>query len=448
MTRRSSVLLSVGAALIAALAVAAIALATQRSHDDHPPAKAKAATGNAAQPRIAGPMMPPPGQGSTGHLRVKSPVTLEARTPDPLGGPDWVVRVATTQAAVPTARGGLNVEAPQRCAQLGRLVNDRFGWVDGNDVFHPVPIDSTLVPIICASTSPGQGHDPQVNVANRVAKSSQTNAHLIQTVVWGLAGASAQSTVTVDGHDHPAASSQDGVFVVPVAASAHRPDVHLAVRYADGLTATADDSYRADSLSALAVQARLWRQMRVHPKHPAPAIPPANAQAVVDARYADPDGGLPYAMLAIRCGGDRWCPSELGNVVGDRVGMVREPAGLFADEQASPNFGIASSNPQPTKRRPLVFDTGESAFRSDGTQAPGALRAQQGTTTIEGVADPSVKTITIVSPRDTRTIVPSLHAHAFAAVYDGRFAAGRFTMTAKLADGRTYREKPFSPNYP
>jgi hypothetical protein len=45
-----------------------------------------------------------------------------------------------------------------------------------------------------------------------------------------------------------------------------------------------------------------------------------------------------------------------------------------------------------------------------------------------------VVTVTIRTPRDVRTLVPSAK-HAILAVYDGRFPGGKVTATARFKDG-------------
>jgi hypothetical protein len=52
-----------------------------------------------------------------------------------------------------------------------------------------------------------------------------------------------------------------------------------------------------------------------------------------------------------------------------------------------------------------------------------------------GSARADVRSITIATPRDVRTLVPSSPAHAFIAVYDGSFPTGKIVTTAHFADG-------------
>jgi hypothetical protein len=46
-----------------------------------------------------------------------------------------------------------------------------------------------------------------------------------------------------------------------------------------------------------------------------------------------------------------------------------------------------------------------------------------------------VREITIQTPRDVRTIVPSPRAHAFIVVYDGSFPAGNTDLRVTFSDG-------------
>jgi hypothetical protein len=48
-----------------------------------------------------------------------------------------------------------------------------------------------------------------------------------------------------------------------------------------------------------------------------------------------------------------------------------------------------------------------------------------------------VERVTLDSPRDVRTLVPSPTGHAVLAVYDGHFIDGFVTMTAQLRGGET-----------
>jgi hypothetical protein len=75
----------------------------------------------------------------------------------------------------------------------------------------------------------------------------------------------------------------------------------------------------------------------------------------------------------------------------------------------------------------------------DPTAAPDQgrteLRTLPGHTILYGAALPTVRQLTIESPRDVRTLVPSPNARSFLVVYDGTFPAGQFKLTATFNDG-------------
>lgn len=93
----------------------------------------------------------------------------------------------------------------------------------------------------------------------------------------------------------------------------------------------------------------------------------------------------------------------------------------------------------------LVGETFAAAFH-DRRQFRGriALRTLPGRTVIYGLARPDVREITIESPRDVRTIVPSARAHAFIVVYDGSFATGETVFRITFKNG-THATQLFGP---
>lgn len=51
-----------------------------------------------------------------------------------------------------------------------------------------------------------------------------------------------------------------------------------------------------------------------------------------------------------------------------------------------------------------------------------------------------MRTVTIATPRDVRTLRPSSTGRAILAVYDGTFPAGETVITSTFADGSTRRQ--------
>jgi hypothetical protein len=58
-------------------------------------------------------------------------------------------------------------------------------------------------------------------------------------------------------------------------------------------------------------------------------------------------------------------------------------------------------------------------------------------TVLHGRTTAAVRTVTITTSRDIRTLVPDPRTHVVLAVYDGDFPAGRLKFTATLRDGRS-----------
>jgi hypothetical protein len=58
-----------------------------------------------------------------------------------------------------------------------------------------------------------------------------------------------------------------------------------------------------------------------------------------------------------------------------------------------------------------------------------------------GTARDDIKSVTIATPRDVRTLIPSRRAHAFIAVYDGTFPTGETVITTTFTDGTTHVDR-------
>jgi hypothetical protein len=84
----------------------------------------------------------------------------------------------------------------------------------------------------------------------------------------------------------------------------------------------------------------------------------------------------------------------------------------------------------------MRLDTGIWGVGED--DAPGRIerRVLEGRIMFSGRVHDDVISVTIRTPRDVRTLIPSSPAHAILAVYDGRFPAGKVTATARMKDGR------------
>jgi hypothetical protein len=70
-----------------------------------------------------------------------------------------------------------------------------------------------------------------------------------------------------------------------------------------------------------------------------------------------------------------------------------------------------------------------------------ARRTQTERIIFSGTVDPGVKYVTIATPRDVRTLVPSSQAHALLIAYDGDFPTGDIVMTSTFQDGHKVEQR-------
>ncbi|HEV2813141.1 MAG TPA: hypothetical protein VGW10_07825, partial [Solirubrobacteraceae bacterium] len=178
-------------------------------------------------------------------------------------------------------------------------------------------------------------------------------------------------------------------------------------------------------------------------RHPFPtAIPGTEA---VEARAPDPAGGPGYGVPVARTREGVPCVGSEGRVVGDRVGGVDLRLALF-DATGLTGDSCRPLSTAPTRER--ACDIGSSYSSVDDYEGDAFLRRarierrlQAGRMAIRGQCHPDVVRVTLRTPRDVRTLVPSPVGRAILAVYDGDFVAGDAIITAHFGDGRTWRER-------
>jgi hypothetical protein len=369
-------------------------------------------------PRIGRATRPPTGPGYI-TFEIHGRPRVEERTPDSLGGPPWAVRVMSVTRVDRFPQNGSKhprVIGHSRCAQLGRLLGGRFGWIDASNTFHAVLADPVNSPLWCkAARKPWQ---PYLQLLTRITDPNSGTASPVQSVTWGITGSRGKLMLRLGKRTVSAEPSPDGVFIALGGPSLRSGQVSGTLAYPDGRTvAVAPTDERT----------------------------PPNPKAVVDLRVPDPDGGLPFGILVAPSNDGQWCTLATGRVVGNEVGQVDYAMGTF--EEISGNFNQPNCPPPNSDRRsPLRFGfgLGESAPGEEGGSSPElgriARRTLPGLFEISGVAAPDVRQITIASPRDVRTLIPSSRAHAFLALYDGSFPTGNIILTSTLANGSTHRD--------
>lgn len=360
------------------------------------------------------------------RLRRTGPITVEARTPDPDGGPQWVVRSFLADR-MSERDGKLHVISRARCVQLGRVHRGTFGWIDDRGTFRPARISLVGAPIDCGSRSPDLRRDPFFSAFRRLVTPADGGPpKLGRTVAWGYAGAAARrvDVRTADGRTVGGASGPSNAVLHVIDERTESSRMTMTVAYAAGKPVVRGGSWTR----------RLEGEGRGR-KHRADYRKPA----VVAARAADPSGGLPYGITARPAVGGGWCVSSRpGRIVEDRVGHVDFALGTISEDQVS---GLDCQSRRYLSRKQPVGgswgggDPGAGEPGGDPGHGRVARRTLPGTTYFAGPVMPDVRTITVKSPRDVRTVVPSSPAHAYLIVYDGTFTSGEVRMTSTFGDG-------------
>jgi hypothetical protein len=373
--------------------------------------------------RVAAPRLKPKGPGYV-RLRATGPITIEARARDPRGGPEWAVRSFMGERLAQTSPDGkaaAHVIGRDRCFQLGRLHAGRFGWLTSDGTFRPALIDLNGVPTRCVSRRPDLGDGSYAELRRTITDPDRPAARILGAVAWGAVGAAGQPTLRV--HDQRAT---------------------LAVGPHGGVLAILPGGIRrADVIVATTTPGQTPRRLL-------PADRPAGLFAggtrILAAEAPDPDGGLPYALIVTK-GPNGTCTMAGPRVIDGRAGSVDYALDTFTEDLSG---GGGCTGPHPPRGRlpdgrtppPWTLGTtnGGGVVREPGADpASGriARRTPAGRVIVAGTADPDVASLTIASPADVRTIVPTGPTHGFIVVYGGAFATGDFNITTTYKNGTT-----------
>lgn len=356
---------------------------------------------------------------------VEDSVELEARTPDSRGGADWAVRVFEADRLDP---GSGEVQKRVTCAQLGRVLDGTFGWIDAANSFRPVAFDLAGAPIRC------DGDGGRLRFETLITDPAAGVAGPQQTVAWGYAPGGKEAEVRLGDRTERPAVSPEGAFIVPAGPDVRPEDVRIWITDKDG--EREEQRFGAADLPPAATRREPVDPLTRRIPHPQWGRP-----ATVHARAPDPAGGLSFGLAAAPGTEGTWCPAS-GRIVGDRVGRVDFALGTFQVAQRTPNCASAEY----VSRLPggeESFFTGQSGGGLDwelgGDPQPGRVerRTLEGTGVFSVQARSDVETITIVTSRDVRTLRPSGPSNSFLAVYDGSLPMGEITLTATFADGTT-----------
>ena len=164
---------------------------------------------------------------------------------------------------------------------------------------------------------------------------------------------------------------------------------------------------------------------------------PVAGTEFVAARTPDPAGGEPWGMMASRGARGGACLSQPGALVGTRVGSVVRRLGIFIARGIETLIGVPALEASSRRARTRCRSRRRSGGSSSRIRADASNGGCSGTRIVFcGRVHADVVSVTIRTPRDVRTLVPSSDVHAILAVYDGHFPGGKVTATARMKDGR------------
>lgn len=368
--------------------------------DRDPPSRPSAPTAVAQAPAAKAPPSAP-----LSH----SDVRIDARTDDPGGGAPWAMRTFASEH-----EGG-----QLRCAQLGRLQAGRFGWITPDGRFRPARFDSLDVPTFCDSERFLKRIGAQVSRSTLVGRSDDGAAVPATTITYGLAASPVREVTLEDGPT--LRPGRDGAILQVRSGEPEDPWVSGRFGFADGRRLEFD------------------REPRI-PDPPRRPGRPARERPVgtprVSVRVPDPGGGLPWALLVSRGSRGGTCFGNAGRLLGTRLGTVDPRLGLFNVSPIGGPPACPTPGRPPSRDDPAPLQTGLYSLRDEDPAGRNQLRREDARTILSGPVDQDVVAVTIRTPRDVRTLVPSPTGHAVLAVYDGTFPRARITVTALMRDGR------------
>jgi hypothetical protein len=352
----------------------------------------------------------PPAVKPAAGPRERTPPPIEARkarialeVADPAGGPAWAMRTYET-----TLRSKRGKATDAECYEIGRLQGDTFGWVDGHGAFKP--------------TQPGHYESPGDCPSPGVLEALGVNAGRLTAVTYSPTGLPLPGATVTWGTAEPDVRQVQFNDEAPLAVHGRFLDVRsggdlmiarTTIERADGTRETRD-----------AVDRRGYRGER--------NLPGTSRVAAV---APDPAGGRPWGILVSKGELGGRCFSSPGRLVGSHFAYVDARLDtLYGDFMEQ--FGNCSRKP-PTARHPLRVDA---LVGGDALDSQGRIerRVIDGRIVYWGIVHPDVTSVTIVTPRDIRTLVPT-RDHVFVAAYAGLFPGGRATAIAHLKDGREVR---------
>ena len=290
-----------------------------------------------------------------------------------------------------------------RCYEVGRLQGERFGWIDAHGTFTPSEPGQSGGNCLTAKQLEQAGAITQrYSTITYSATGSPEPSRTISLVV----PAPGVKTVTPQGEP---------------AIDATKPYLQI-VKGELPVTWLQFEIERADGTRTQANEFGGYRGEKTKP-----------GTGVVAARAPDPAGGLPWGLIALQGEQGSTCLGSPGRLVGTHIGYVDDRRGVF---MADPLGALANcTRKPPTRAFPMRLGHAHQQRRPDDPQGAIERRIVSGRIVFSGTVHPDVTSVTITTPRDIRTLVPTKE-HAIIAVYAGLFPGGKATATAHFKDGR------------
>jgi hypothetical protein len=325
-------------------------------------------------------------------------ITIDVQANDPKGGPPWAVRRFT--AGTPESE----------CAELGRIVNGTFGWIDGYGTFRPARAGRHEAPDLCEPPLSLKRIGAQVIPTTTVVYRPGVSPQPSRGVAWGLAAPGIRAIRPQGGPE----------------LDVTRRNTFLAVT-----TTPPPANYKGQLIR----NDGSIRRYDYGPEYPNTFIAPTPGTTRVAIEAPDPAGGQPWAILVADGPHGELCRSQEGRLLGGRLGVIQRPLDIF-----NPLFGEIFCRRQPREPTPayplrITYGLWGEGF-GDDSSGHVERRVLRGRVSISGQVDPSVVSVTLRTPRDVRTLVPSQPDHLILAVYEGTFPTGEVTAVAHLSDGR------------
>ncbi|MBE2317931.1 hypothetical protein DVA67_018260 [Solirubrobacter sp. CPCC 204708] len=383
--------------MIARLAVAATLLGSAVG------ATAVLAADEDPRPRTRPPAVDAAAAASTPEQVKPDPLPVErlrlvARSDDPGGAHPWAVREYDSRD---------HKQRVMRCWELGRLQGERFGWVDGHGAFTLHAPGRYELPTTCYTAKHLDSYGTGVSRITTITYAPGRSPQPGRTVTWG----------PVD--DDAVALTPAGEPRIAIGAE------HVVLQVRPG---------EAPPLRRGVVERRDGTRTRFNyasePPRRGRERPVAGTQSVA-VRSPDPAGGEPWGIVIQRGTRGGVCVTGPDRLIGTQPGWVDSRLDTFA---STAGFPPACGLRVPTRSYPMRLTTMLSSIPQGDDRGKIERRTLDNRLVFSGRVHSTVERVTIRTPRDVRTLIPS---NGFVlAVYDGQFTGGKATATAHLRDGR------------